>query len=25
MADPGAAPQNFWWFPYGDDEAYPVQ
>jgi acyl-CoA reductase-like NAD-dependent aldehyde dehydrogenase len=25
MADPGAAPQDFWWFPYGDDEAYPVQ
>ncbi len=23
MIDPAAAPQDFWWFPYADDEAYP--
>jgi acyl-CoA reductase-like NAD-dependent aldehyde dehydrogenase len=23
MIDPEAAPQDFWWFPYADAEAYP--
>ncbi len=23
MVDPGARSQDFWWFPYSDDEAYP--
>jgi betaine-aldehyde dehydrogenase len=23
MIDPAAAPQDFWWFPYSDDESYP--
>ena len=23
MIDPAANPQDFWWFPYADDEMYP--
>jgi betaine-aldehyde dehydrogenase len=23
MVDPAARNQDFWWFPYADDEAYP--
>lgn len=25
MVDPKASSQDFWWFPYSDDEAYPGQ
>ncbi|NJC71446.1 aldehyde dehydrogenase [Planosporangium thailandense] len=25
MVDPAANPQDFWWFPYSDDEAYPAR
>lgn len=24
MIDPGASAQDFWWFPYADEESYPV-
>lgn len=24
MIDPGSQPQDFWWFPYADDEMYPA-
>jgi len=23
MIDPGASDQDFWWFPYKDEEAFP--
>ena len=23
MIDPAAGNQDFWWFPYADDEAFP--
>ncbi|MEM9163653.1 MAG: aldehyde dehydrogenase family protein [Cyanobacteria bacterium P01_F01_bin.4] len=25
MIDPAANPQDFWWFPYADNESYPAQ